>query len=110
MLGYTANIIEAKSRINDLQYYDPTTGDPSLWEGPNIVAANTSFSDNLTMQALLQYDKTFGDHDFSVLGGYSQEHNKYDYLFGSRRGYLNNALDQLDAGPVTALTEWWQFS
>ena len=24
-------------------------------------------------------------------------------LFGSRRGYLNNALDQLDAGPVTAL-------
>ncbi|MEO5891801.1 MAG: TonB-dependent receptor, partial [Ferruginibacter sp.] len=103
LLGYTANITAAKSRINDLQYYDPTTGAPSIWEGPNIVASNSSFSDNLTMQALLQYDKTFGDHEFSVLGGYSQEHNKYDYLFGSRRGYLNNALDQLDAGPVTAL-------
>ncbi|MEJ0106681.1 MAG: TonB-dependent receptor [Bacteroidota bacterium] len=103
LLGYTANIIEAKSRINDLQYYDPATGEPSLWEGPNIVASNSSFLDNLTMQVLLQYDKSFGEHDFSVLGGYSQEHNKYDYLFGSRRGYLNNALDQLDAGPVTAL-------
>ena len=103
LLGYTAAIIEARSRINDLQYYDPNTGEPSLWEGPNIVASNTSMTDNLTMQALLQYDKSFGDHDFSLLGGYSQEHNKYDYLFGSRRGYLNNALDQLDAGPVTAL-------
>ena len=103
LIGYTASITEAKLRINDLQYYDPTTGDPSLWEGPNIVAANSNFSDNLTMQTLLQYDKTFGDHELSVLGGYSQEHNKYDYLFGSRRGYLNNALDQLDAGPVTAL-------
>ncbi|MFT3705311.1 MAG: TonB-dependent receptor [Agriterribacter sp.] len=103
LFGYTANIIAAKSRINDLQYYDPVTGAPSLWEGPNIVASNSSFLDNLTMQVLAQYDKTFGDHDFSILGGYSQEHNKYDYLFGSRRGYLNNALSELDAGPVTAL-------
>lgn len=103
LLGYTANIIAAKSRINDLQYYDPVTGAPSLWEGPNIVASNSSFLDNLTMQVLAQYDKSFGDHDFSVLGGYSQEHNKYDYLFGSRRGYLNNALAELDAGPIAAL-------
>lgn len=101
LLGYTANIVEARSRINDLQYYDPTTGDPSLWEGPNIVAANTQMTDNLTMQTVAQYDKSFGEHDFTILGGYSREHNKYDYLFGSRRAYLNNALDQLDAGPVT---------
>lgn len=103
LLGYTATFVQAKSRINDLQYFDPTTGTPSLWEGPNIVAANTAFTDNVTMQALLQYGKTIGDHDFNMLAGYSQEHNRYDYLFGSRRGYLNNALDQLDAGPITAL-------
>ena len=103
LLGYTVNMISAKSRINDLQYYDVNTGAPTIWEGPNIVASNSSFLDNLLMQLLLQYDKSFGDHDFSVLGGYSQEHNKYDYLFGSRRGYLNNALDQLDAGPITGL-------
>ncbi|MEX6689971.1 TonB-dependent receptor [Danxiaibacter flavus] len=103
LLGYTANIIEAKSRVNDLQYYDPVTGAPSLWEGPNIVASNSSFLDNLTLQVLAQYDKSLGDHDLSVLGGYSQEHNKYDYLFGSRRNYLNNALSELDAGPIPGL-------
>ena len=103
MIGYTGNIIQAKSRINDLQYYDPFTGNPTIWEGPNIVAANSSFTDNLTLQALIDYNKTFGDHAFTALGGYSREHNKYDYLFGSRRGYLNNALDQLDGGPLTGL-------
>ena len=103
LLGYSAYITEARSRINDLQYYDPNSGEPTIWEGPNIVAANTNFSDNLTMQTLLQYDKAFGEHDLTILAGYSQEHNKYDYLFGSRRGYLNNALDQIDAGPITGL-------
>ncbi len=101
LLGYTAGITQSKSRINDLQYYDPNTGAPSLWEGPNKVSNSNGLSDNLTLQALLQYDKAFGEHEFSFLGGYSQEYNKYDYLFGSRYGYLNNALAQLDAGPVT---------
>lgn len=103
LLGYTANIVAAKSRINDLQYYDPNTGSPTIWEGPNVVASNSSFLDNLLLQVTAQYDKSFGDHDISVLGGYSQEHNKNDYLFGSRRGYLNNALAELDAGPITGL-------
>ena len=101
LLGYTSGISQSKSRVNDLQYYDPNTGAPTLWQGPNKVSNSNSLSDNLTLQALLQYNKTFGEHELIFLGGYSQEHNKYDYLFGSRYGYLNNALAQLDAGPVT---------
>ena len=100
LLGYTANIIAGKSRVNDVQYYDPNTGSPTIWEGPNIVASNSNSLDNLLLQVLVQYDKSFGYHDLSILGGYSQEHNKDDYLFGSRRGYLNNALTELDAGPL----------
>lgn len=103
LLGYNANITGRKSRVNDQQYYDPNTGAPTVWEGPNIVASSTSLSGDLTMQALLQYDKIFGGHHLSLLGGYSQEHYKGDYLFGSRRGYLNNALAELDAGPITGL-------
>lgn len=100
MLGYTGNFVRAKSRINDLQYYDVFTGAPTIWEGPNIVASNSQFTDNLTLQTLIEYSKTFGDHSLKILGGYSNEHNQYDYLFGSRRNYLNNALDQLDPGPL----------
>ncbi len=100
LLGYTAAISQSKSRINDTQYYDPLTGDPSLWLGPNRVIQSNSMADNLTLQALLQYGKTFGEHELKVLGGYSQEYSKDDFLFGSRYGYLNNALAQLDAGPV----------
>lgn len=103
MLGYVGNFVRAKSRINDLQYYDVFTGAPTVWQGPNIVASNSSFTGNVTMQTLIEYGKTFGDHSFKVLGGYSREHNEADYLFGSRRGYLNNALDQLDAGPLAGL-------
>lgn len=103
LFGYDANIIGRKSRVNDQQYYDPNTGAPTVWEGPNIVASSTSLSGDLTMQALLHYDKTFGDHSLSLMGGYSQEHYKGDYLFGSRRGYLNNALAELDAGPISGL-------
>jgi TonB-linked SusC/RagA family outer membrane protein len=103
MLGYTGNFIRAKSRINDLQYYDVFTGAPTIWEGPNIVASNSSFTDNLTLQTLIEYSKTLGDHAFKVLGGYSSEQNQSDYLFGSRRGYLNNALDQLDPGPLAGM-------
>jgi TonB-linked SusC/RagA family outer membrane protein len=100
MLGYTGNFVRAKSRINDLQYYDPNTGNPTVWEGPNIVASNSQFTDNLTLQTLIEYSKNIGDHSIKVLGGYSSEYNHYDYLFASRRNYLNNALDQLDAGPL----------
>ena len=101
LLGYTTEIIRRKSRVNDVQYYNPYTGEPTVWQGPNRVASSNNMSDNLTMQILLQYDKTFGDHGLNFIGGYSQEHYKTNYLYGMRYGYLNNALDQLDAGPVS---------
>ena len=100
LLGYTTTILESKTRINDQQYYNPYTGEPTVFQGPNRVSDSNSFADNLTIQALLQYDTTFGQHALSILGGYSQEHYKDSYLFGSRYGYLNNALNQLDAGPI----------
>ena len=101
LLGYTTEVIQRKSRVNDVQYYNPYTGEPTVWQGPNRVAGSNSWSDNLTMQVLLQYNKTFGDHELNFVGGYSQEHFKTNYLYGMRYGYLNNALDQLDAGPVS---------
>ena len=63
--------------------------------------SNNDQASELTLQALLQYDKSFGKHDFTLLGGFSQDYDQYTYLSGYRFGYLNNALSEIDAGPVT---------
>ena len=104
MFGYTGNFINRKSKVSDVQYYNIHTGAPTVWQGPNRVAASTNFSDNITLQLLLQYNKTLGNHEISLLGGLSQEYWRNNYLYGGRYGYLNNALLELDAGPVLGQT------
>ncbi len=46
----------------------------------------------------LNYNKTFGKHSVKALAGYSQEQNRYDNNSIVRYGFLNNSLDQIDAG------------
>jgi TonB-linked SusC/RagA family outer membrane protein len=100
MVGYVLNFWKSKRFVKDIQFYDPITGAPAFYEGPNSltdIADNTSV---VTLQSLLQYDKSWGNHVFSVLGGYSQEYTKYSYLSGYKKAFLNNSLSELDAGPL----------
>lgn len=46
----------------------------------------------------LNYNKTLGKHSIKALAGYSQEQDRYDYNSITRYGFLNNSLDQIDAG------------
>ncbi|NOW96046.1 TonB-dependent receptor [Mucilaginibacter sp. SG564] len=46
----------------------------------------------------LNYNKSFGKHNIKALAGYSQEQDRYDYNSITRYGFLNNSLDQIDAG------------
>lgn len=46
----------------------------------------------------LNYNKIFGDHALKALLGYSQESDRYDYNAITRYDFLNNSLDQIDAG------------
>lgn len=46
----------------------------------------------------LNYNKSIGKHNIKVLAGYSQEQDRYDYNSIIRYGFLNNSLDQIDAG------------
>lgn len=46
----------------------------------------------------LNYNKAFGKHNIKALAGYSQEQDRYDYNSITRYGFLNNSLDQIDAG------------
>lgn len=100
LLGYRLDIDQTKTYIKDIQYYDWRTGDPTFYQGPNSLTQYNDFNNVTTLQALLQYDKTIGDHDFKALAGYSQEYTSFNYLQGYRKAFLNNSLSELDAGPL----------
>lgn len=100
LLGYRLDLNQTKTYIKDIQYYDWRTGDPTFYQGPNSLTQYNDFNNVTTLQALLQYDKTIGDHELKALAGYSQEYTSFNYLQGYRKAFLNNSLSELDAGPL----------
>lgn len=101
LVGYNLRISESKAFAKDIQYYDWQTGAPTYWQGPNKLNQSYNNRTMLALQALLQYNKTLGEHEFMIMSGYSQEYTSNGSLSGYRFGFLNNALSELNAGPVT---------
>ncbi|NQX41599.1 TonB-linked outer membrane protein, SusC/RagA family [Pedobacter steynii] len=103
-VGYQLNIDQNKKFIKDQQYYDKITGAPSFYQGPNSLKDYNEFLNVVTLQALLQYDKTFGKHTIGALAGYSEESNSVNVLEGYRKRFLNNSLSEINAGPIDGQT------
>jgi TonB-linked SusC/RagA family outer membrane protein len=101
LLGYSLSLNQSKSFVKDIQFYDWTNGAPLLYLGPNSLTSSIDNTNVITLQALLQYDKSWNKHAMSLLGGYSQEYTNYSFLSGYRNTFLNNSLDELNAGPAT---------
>lgn len=51
---------------------------------------------NLLVENLLTFDRTFGDHKISVLAGYTYQNNKYRYLVAKGKG-MPDGLIEIDA-------------
>jgi len=84
-----------KVNANDVDY----TYAGNLWPIIDNGLNQDNYRTNLyTLFSTVQYDKTMGSHDFSVLGGYSQEYQKYSQLGGSRIGIPSPILNELNAG------------
>ncbi|HZK62421.1 MAG TPA: SusC/RagA family TonB-linked outer membrane protein, partial [Anaerovoracaceae bacterium] len=98
LFGYLLNFSQQKRFVKDIQYYDPVTKEPAFYQGPNALTDRDQFNNVVTFQSILQYDKTWGNHDFSALVGYSQEYTQFSYLQGYKKYFLNNSLSELDAG------------
>ncbi len=75
--------------------YIPINGD-----GINATSLSETFDQgsSLTMEAHLNYQRTFGKHEVSGLFLYTQNTGNYNYLNGFRDNFLSNAIDQLFAG------------
>ncbi|WP_177192342.1 TonB-dependent receptor [Chitinophaga arvensicola] len=96
-LAYVMKIYHNKKFIADQQYYD-ADGNKTAYQGPNSVKDENSFSNTVTQQALLDYTKSFGKHNFKILGGYSQELTKFSFDDNYRKGFLNNELTDINLG------------
>ena len=54
------------------------------------------------LEAYLSYNKTLGDHSFSILGGYSYENEKEKDLYAEASGASTDKVQTLSAGPTKA--------
>ncbi|MBS1736323.1 MAG: TonB-dependent receptor [Bacteroidetes bacterium] len=102
-VSYMMNILHDKSFVADHQYYDEN-GNKTFYQGPNTVTVANGFKNTLTFQGLVDYSASFGSHNFKILGGYSQEYNKYTYNDGYRRNFLNNLLSDINLGSTDGQT------
>jgi TonB-linked SusC/RagA family outer membrane protein len=95
-----------KKQVPSVQTYDYYTGEPRNVLGGNDVqlTVNQSYDVLYSLFSTLKYEKSIGDHNFSVLAGGSLETYKYNYLAGFRRGFPNNDLTELNVGGTTAQT------
>lgn len=82
----------------DKSFISTFTFDENKTVGPNQLSVSSGFDDLLTLQSLLTYSKTLGDHSLSWLLGFSQEEFHSEYLNGYRDNFPNNLLYELNAG------------
>jgi len=98
--GYRLNINQGQLFVNDIQYYNHNTGLPSKYQGPNNLTNTYNNTTYTNLQALLEYQRSLDLHHIKILAGYSQEHTGYNDGSLYRQNFLNNAISQINAGPV----------
>ncbi|NLR80419.1 TonB-dependent receptor [Chitinophaga eiseniae] len=96
-IAYIMKMNRNKKFAADQQYYT-ANGDSSFYQGPSNVRDENYLTNTLTQQALLEYSRSFAKHNFKILGGYSQEHTKGTFDDGYRKGFLINALNDVNLG------------
>lgn len=75
------------------------------WAYPSL-SQNAKGWNTLTMNAILNYNRQFGDHNVSAMAGFEQSSEKYEYFSAGRTKYESTAIDQLFAG--SADQAYWE--
>lgn len=77
------------------------TRDSTIVRKRNLINNLTESRDNnreFTLNNLLNYSTSFGDHDLKVLAGYSQIEHNASSLTAYRQGFFNNDVQSIGAG------------
>lgn len=75
--------------------------DQFITQAPSELRARSTTNSLTTLQAFVNYDLPLGKHNIHLLGGYSQEANRNDFLEGFRDRFPNNELYELSAGSAS---------
>lgn len=81
-----------------------TDGTPKLVAGKRGPYADPALSQgnedqlNILLGAVVNYDKSFGDHQFNVLAGVNRETIRNDNFNAFRKYFISGAIDELFAG------------
>ncbi len=108
MRGLKFNLLMSYQRYNQTRGYSQSSRDIS-----NTVYASTplfaSMASTQTEDALLeltgQFDKSIGDNNLSVLGGYSYTRNEWIHFWMNNYGFPSDQLTYYNMGLGSALTE-----
>jgi TonB-linked SusC/RagA family outer membrane protein len=98
-VGYTYS--DARNKWFRASY--PIT--PTYSVTPNFLSVDWSNGSALTLQSLIEYNKSFGDHSIHILGGFSQQQNYDSYIKAYRDAFTNNEIFEIDAGTTTRGTQ-----
>ena len=102
--GYRLGLGQQQQYVSDIQYYKggpagtPLT--PTKYEGPNNLLNATDRTTYTLVQAVADYEKNIGNHNFKILTGASQEYSKYNTFSAQRQNFLNNELTEINAAPA----------
>ncbi len=92
LAGYNYNSIKSK------RYWPTLIVDQNYTESPSELSETRSEDALLTLQAFVNYDKTFSIHEIHFLGGFSQESYQNSWLQASRDNFPSNTLYEMNAG------------
>ena len=68
---------------------------------PNRLDNRMSRDTEIYLRGLLEYTKTFGDHDLTAMVGYDQTNRDWREIRAVREGFYNNDLREIDVGDAS---------
>lgn len=86
-----------------LYTYDEGNYTP-VQQGQNVLNEYMNQTTGFTMNARINYDRTFGDHHVAAFVAWEQYKSRYDYLRGRRQDFVSTAVDELFAGDSNSAT------
>ncbi len=97
-VGYNFWSYYNKDYASDFQF------DANKYVGPNNLSVTSGQGTQLTLQSLVTYNKTIGEHAFAVLAGVSEEKYNDWYLTGYRKDFPTALIYEVNAGSATGMS------